>query len=76
MISLFLFQCKQTGNTGFGKVEVISPDDNRISPKKVSLGKKLFFDNIFRPERVLLVKLPRVDSAHNSTSIIGTVVIS
>ncbi|MCH2230384.1 MAG: cytochrome-c peroxidase [Crocinitomicaceae bacterium] len=45
MISLFLFQCKQTSNTGFGKVEVISPDDNQISPKKVSLGKKLFFDN-------------------------------
>ena len=44
LISLFLFQCKQPSISEVAKVEVVSPDNNQITPEKVALGKELFFD--------------------------------
>ena len=44
LISLFLYQCKQSQSQGTGKLEVISPADNPMTPEKIALGRKLFFD--------------------------------
>lgn len=44
VLPLFLYQCKTNNGSIISMGEVVSPIDNLMTPEKIELGRKLFFD--------------------------------